>query len=94
MKLNDIKNSATCFLLAGLSGKADRDNNGIITFTEVALYVETEVLLYTSKNFSRTQRPERRYEFGAVRHEIPMAINRRKVNIQIQSLEYVYWKVR
>ena len=51
----------TRFLLEGLSGKADKDNNGIVTFDEVARYVEEEVPLYTRKNFSRTQRPTRRY---------------------------------
>ncbi len=71
----------TRFLLEGLSGKADENNDGIITFTEVALYVETEVPLYTRKNFSRTQRPTRRYGSERVRYEIPMAINKRKVNI-------------
>lgn len=75
----------TRFLLEGLSGKADSDNNGIVTFEEVSLYVVEEVPRYTRENFSRSQQPARRYYPGPVRNQIPMAINRSKVNTQIQK---------
>lgn len=65
----------THFLLDGLDGKADTNSDGIITFTEVALYVEEAVPRYTRERFPRVQRPTRRYEFGQVRGDIPLAIN-------------------
>ena len=54
----------TRFLLEGLNGKADTNGDGIVTFTEVALYVEDTVPKFTRENFPRVQRPTRRYEFG------------------------------
>jgi uncharacterized caspase-like protein len=65
----------TRFLLEGLNGKADTNQDGIISFTEVALYVEKTVPTYTRRHFPREQRPTRRYEFGTVRGDIPLAIN-------------------
>ena len=65
----------TYFLLEGLNGRADTNQDGIITFTEAALYVEEAVPKYTREHFPRVQRPARRYEFGHIRGEIPLAIN-------------------
>jgi uncharacterized caspase-like protein len=66
----------TRFLLEGLNGKADANEDGIITFTEVALYVEETVPKYTRENFPQIQRPTRRYDLGQVHGDIPLAINR------------------
>jgi len=68
----------TRFLLSGLKGEADKNEDGIVTFTEVALYVEDTVPKFTRENFPRIQRPTRRYEFGQVRGDIPLALNRNK----------------
>ena len=72
----------TRFLLEGLNGAADENDDGIVTFTEAALYVEKNVPEYTRNEFRREQRPTRRYGFGQVRGEIPLAINKRKINQQ------------
>jgi len=66
----------TRFLLEGLNGKADASGDGIVTFTEAALYVEDAVPKFTRENFPKIQRPTRRYEFGQVRGDIPLALNR------------------
>jgi hypothetical protein len=68
----------TRFLLEGLNGKADTNGDGIVSFTEVALYVEDTVSKFTRDNFPQVQRPTRRYEFGQVRGDIPLALNRTK----------------
>jgi len=65
----------TLFLLEGLNGKADTNGDGIVTFTEVALHVEDTVPKFTRENFPQVQRPTRRYEFGQVRGDIPLALN-------------------
>lgn len=65
----------TRFLLDGLRGQADADEDGIVTFTEASLYVEREVPKYTLRNFPRVQQPTRRYDLGQVRGDIPLAIN-------------------
>ena len=65
----------THFLLEGLGGKADTNGDGIITFTETALFVEEAVPAYTREHFPRVQRPTRRYELGQVRGNIPLSIN-------------------
>jgi uncharacterized caspase-like protein len=66
----------TRFLLEGLNGKADTNpEDGIVTFTEAAEYVEEAVPKYTRENFPREQRPMRRYDFGQVRGDIPLAID-------------------
>ncbi len=75
----------TRFLLEGLNGKADANDDGIVTFTEVAVYVEDAVPRYTRENFARIQKPTRRYEFGQVRGDIPLAINWSKVSRQKQQ---------
>ena len=65
----------TKFLLDGLNGRADANEDGIVTFTEAAHYVERAVPDHTRENFPRIQKPTRRYELGQVRGDIPMAIN-------------------
>lgn len=75
----------THFLLEGLNGAADANDDGIVTFTEASAYVEEAVPKHTREHFPRIQKPTRRYEFGQVRGDIPLAINRRKVNIQKQE---------
>jgi uncharacterized caspase-like protein len=69
----------TRFLLEGLNGKADADDDGIVSFTETALYVENTVREYTRENFPRVQRPTRRHLGDKERGEIPLAINWGKV---------------
>jgi uncharacterized caspase-like protein len=65
----------THFLLEGLDGKADENDDGIVTFTEAAQYVEDEVPKYTHDKFPGVQRPARRHLSGIERGEIPLAIN-------------------
>ena len=65
----------TRFFLEGLGGEADTNGDGIVTFTEVALYVEETVPAYTRDRFPQIQRPTRRYELGQVRGDIPLAVN-------------------
>ena len=65
----------TRFLLEALNGKADANEDGIVTFTEAALYVEQAVPQYTREHFPRVQKPTRRYELGQIRGDIPLAIN-------------------
>ena len=75
----------THFLLEGLNGAADANDDGIVTFTEASTYVEEAVPKHTREHFPRIQKPTRRYEFGQVRGYIPLAINRHKVNVQKQD---------
>ncbi|MFQ5799899.1 MAG: caspase family protein, partial [Bacteroidota bacterium] len=69
----------THFLLEGLDGKADENDDGIVTFMEAALYVERTVQEYTRANFPRVQKPVRRHLGDKERGDIPLAINRDKV---------------
>jgi len=69
----------TRFLLEALDGKADANNDGTVTFTEVALYVEREVPQYTAKRFNQRQTPIRRYEQGPVTGDIPLALLRKVI---------------
>jgi len=71
----------TRFLLDGLNGKADKNEDGIVTFMETANYVENTVPDYTRRNFPREQKPTRRGDLGgAQRGDIPLAINMYVVN--------------
>ncbi|MEO2005587.1 MAG: caspase family protein [Candidatus Poribacteria bacterium] len=77
----------TKFLLKGLRGEADLDNNAIIGFTELATYLEREIPPYTRAKFGRKQTPTRRYDLGPVNGDIPLAVNRQKWDrIQRQDL--------
>jgi len=64
----------TSFLLRGLNGEADVNRDGLVTFTEAALYVEKAVPDYTRERFPKVQKPVRRYEFGPIRGDIPLAV--------------------
>lgn len=64
----------THFLIKGMNGEADRDGNGIVGFMEVALYVEEAVPAYT-RSFESVQRPTRRDAGGAMRGDIPLAVD-------------------
>jgi len=75
----------THFLLEGLSGGADTDNDGIVTFAEVSEFVRETVKRHTSENFPRVQEPTVRFLPDPVRGDIPLAINWRKVNRQRQQ---------
>ena len=77
----------THFLLEGLEGKADTNpKDGVITFSEVASYVEYTVPEYTREKFSQIQNPARRGDLGGqVRGDIPLAINLSEVSRQRQE---------
>ncbi|HGJ67480.1 TPA: caspase family protein [bacterium] len=71
----------TQFLLEGLNGRADTNEDGIVTFSEVALYVESKVPEYTRAKFPKVQNPVRRGDLGGqVRGDIPLAIDVTKIN--------------
>ncbi len=80
----------TRFLLEGLNGEADANGDGIITFTEVAMYVEDKVPEYTRENFPRVQKPTRRYDFGQVRGDIPLAINQAERETFVQEQRNIF----
>ena len=72
----------TRFLIQGLSGEADADDNAIVGFTELALYLEREVPPYTLQRFKKKQTPTRRYDSGAINGDIPLSVNQAKWNAQ------------
>ena len=65
----------TKFLIRGLKGEADENNNAIVGFEELARYLEREVPLYTREKFGQRQNPTRRYDLGPVNGDIPLAVN-------------------
>jgi hypothetical protein len=68
----------TKFLIKGLKGEADADNNAIVGFTELAQYLEDVVPAYTRDKFGQRQTPTRRYDLGPVNGDIPLAVNQAK----------------
>ncbi|MBT5532050.1 PEGA domain-containing protein [Candidatus Poribacteria bacterium] len=68
----------TKFLIKGLEGAADLDDNAIVGFTELATYLEREIPPYTREKFGRKQTPTRRYDLGPVNGDIPLAVNHEK----------------
>jgi hypothetical protein len=77
----------TKFLLRALEGEADENQDAIVTFDEVAAYLEREVPRYTRGKYPSVQTPTRRYEKGPVRGDIPLALNaQRYAAIQQQGV--------
>jgi uncharacterized caspase-like protein len=68
----------TKFLLKGLEGEADLDDNAIVGFAELAEYLERVIPPYTREKFGRKQTPTRRYDLGPVNGDIPLAVDRAK----------------
>lgn len=64
----------TRFLIQGLDGEADENDDGIVTFLEAATYVEEEVPKYTYRKYSRRQSPAHRHLADVERGQIPMVI--------------------
>ena len=64
----------TKFLIKGLEGEADLNDNAIVGFEELAEYLEREVPAYTLAKFRKRQTPTRRYDLGPVNGDIPLAV--------------------
>ncbi|MCA9012453.1 MAG: caspase family protein [Planctomycetaceae bacterium] len=65
------------FLLQGLKGKADSDNNGIVSFHELAEYAGHETKTYVADRFNASQRPFLRgdLEIDTLRHGFTLGSN-------------------